>query len=81
MKVVDYMLARMSEASTWQGLVVLMTFMGMNLSPEQANQIVMTGIAVVGLLKTFMPDRLPVPVKGEEKVREKIQDVLRRGRK
>lgn len=44
----QYLIARLSEASTWRGIVLLLTALGVSLSPEQAEAIVTVGLAVAG---------------------------------
>lgn len=51
-----YIIARLSEASTWRGLAMLVTMVGIKMSPEQANAIMTAGLSVVGALGVFLPD-------------------------
>ena len=53
----QYLLERLSEASTWRGLVALATAVGVTLSPEQMNAIVGAGLALIGLLGVFTKDK------------------------
>jgi hypothetical protein len=53
----DYLLARLAEPSTWSGIALLLTSFGVQLSPEQTAAIVSTGLAVTGLIGTFLPER------------------------
>lgn len=53
----EYIKARMSEASTWRGLVALVTALGVALSPEQVEAIVAIGLAVMGVVGAFIPDK------------------------
>lgn len=48
---------KLSEASTWRGLVWLLTAVGVALSPEQQNAIVTAGIALAGVLGVFVKDK------------------------
>lgn len=43
-------LARLSEQSTWRGLILLATAAGLNLSPEHWEAILTLGLSVVGLI-------------------------------
>lgn len=52
----QYLLGRLSEASTWRGIVALLTAAGISLSPEQAAAIVAVGLAVIGTIGAFFPD-------------------------
>ena len=51
-----YILKRFSEASTWRGLVALVTATGIALSPDQTEAIVAVGLATIGVLGAFFPD-------------------------
>jgi hypothetical protein len=53
MKVIEYILNRLSENSTWRGLILLITSLGVALSPEQGEKIVAAGLAMVGLINVF----------------------------
>lgn len=52
----DYLLARLREPSTWRGVFLLATALGVTISPEQQNAIVALGLAVVGAVGAFLPD-------------------------
>ena len=52
----DFLLARLHEASTWRGLVALLTAVGVVLTPEQTEAVVAAGLAVIGALGVFLPD-------------------------
>ncbi len=52
----DFFLTRLREASTWRGIVMLISAAGITLSPEQAAAIIAAGMAVVGLIGVFTPD-------------------------
>lgn len=52
----DFLLERLHEASTWRGLVALLTAVGVVLSPEQTEAVVAVGLAVIGALGLFLPD-------------------------
>jgi hypothetical protein len=49
----SYITARLGEASTWRGIVALLTAVGVTLSPEQTNAVVSVGLAVMGALGVF----------------------------
>ncbi len=53
----DYILARLHEPSTWRGLFLLATALGVSISPEQQTAILSAGMAVVGAIGAFVPDR------------------------
>lgn len=52
-----FLLARGKEASTWRGLVALLTAVGLTLSPEQGEAIVALGLSVIGALGVFTKDK------------------------
>ncbi|HRD88446.1 MAG TPA: hypothetical protein PK752_09360 [Accumulibacter sp.] len=54
--VVDYLIARAKEASTWRGIVLIATACGAVLSPEQQDAIVTVGLLVVGLIGAAISD-------------------------
>jgi len=52
----EYIIARLKEASTWRGIVAIITALGVALSPDQVEAIVAAGLAVIGLVGVFVPD-------------------------
>lgn len=46
----NWFIDRLTEPSTWRGLVGLLTSAGIVLSPELAGQIIAAGLAVMGLI-------------------------------
>lgn len=53
----EYLLARLSEASTWRGIIMLATAAGVVFSPEQVEAVVAAGLALAGLVGAFSPDK------------------------
>lgn len=51
-----HMLARLREASTWRGLILLATALGLSLEPEQEEAIVVAGLGLAGLIGVLLPD-------------------------
>jgi hypothetical protein len=51
-----YILDRLSETSTWRGILALLTAAGIALSPEQASAITAAGLATIGVVGAFFPD-------------------------
>lgn len=49
----NYLLERLKEDSTWRGVLMLLTAAGVHLDPSQANAIIATGLALVGLVNVF----------------------------
>lgn len=52
-----YMLERMREPSTWRGLTLLLTALGVPLAPGVADAIIAVGLGVAGLIGAVVPDR------------------------
>jgi hypothetical protein len=52
----DYIIARLSERSTWQGLVALVGAFGVTLDPTLTDAIVTFGIAAIGLIHVLWPE-------------------------
>lgn len=50
-----YLKARAQEASTWRGIVMLLTAAGVQISPEMAQAIVTIGLALAGTLGAVLP--------------------------
>ena len=51
-----YIIDRLSETSTWRGILALLTAAGIALSPEQASAITAAGLAAIGVIGAFFPD-------------------------
>ena len=54
--IIDWVLARLAERSTWLGFVTLLASTGMTLDPNQAALIVAAGGAVAGAVMVFTKD-------------------------
>lgn len=52
-----FILERGKEASTWRGLVALLTAVGITVSPEQGEAIIALGLAVIGAIGVFFADK------------------------
>ena len=52
-----YILERMKEPSTWRGLILLLTAVGVPVAPALADSIISVGLAVAGLIGAVMPDK------------------------
>lgn len=52
----NYVLRRLTEASTWRGILAIVTACGVILSPEQIEAIVASGLALMGIIGVFFPD-------------------------
>lgn len=52
----NYILARLKEASTWRGLFALLTAVGIKLHPELQEAILSAGLAFIGLINVFQKE-------------------------
>ena len=53
MKIVNIVLQRLSENSTWHGIILVATALGVKLDPELQNQILVAGLGLVGLINVI----------------------------
>ena len=53
----QYIFNRLREPSTWRGLVLFVTAMGVPVSPELMEPIIATGLAVTGLIGVVTQDK------------------------
>ena len=53
----EFLLLRGKEASTWRGIVAILTAAGVAISPAQADAIVALGLAVIGAIGVFTADK------------------------
>jgi len=52
----SYIIARLGERSTWQGLVALVGAFGVTVDPQLIEAIVTFGIAAIGLIQVLWPE-------------------------
>ena len=52
----DYVLNRLREASTWRGLIFLMTAIGVRFTAVQSDALLALGLAIAGVIGVFSPD-------------------------
>jgi len=52
----SYVLNRLRESSTWRGIILLLTAVGVPIAPELADMIISAGLAVAGLIGALTPD-------------------------
>ena len=53
----DYILARVKEPSSWRGIFLLLTAIGIPVAPELADAIITVGLAIVGAIGIATPDK------------------------
>jgi hypothetical protein len=51
----QYILDRAKEPSTWRGLILVLTAIGVPIAPAMADAIVAAGLAVAGLIGVATP--------------------------
>lgn len=49
----DWLLARLSENSTWRGIILTLTGLGIAIDPDRIAAITAAGLAIVGLINVF----------------------------
>lgn len=52
-----YIIERLLEPSTWRGITLLLTAVGVSISPEMQEAIVTTGLGVAGLIGVATSDQ------------------------
>jgi hypothetical protein len=50
MKILNIILERLSENSTWRGIILLATALGLKLDPELQTQILTAGLSFIGII-------------------------------
>lgn len=53
MKIVNILLEKLSENSTWRGLILVATALGLKLDPELQNAILAAGLGLIGLINVI----------------------------
>jgi hypothetical protein len=53
MKLINIALDRLSENSTWRGIILVATALGLKLDPELQNQLLAAGLGLVGLINVL----------------------------
>jgi len=57
MKAFFYLLDRLSENSTWRGLILVATALGVRMEPDLQNQIVAAGLGLVGVINVLRKEK------------------------
>jgi len=47
---IQYILERLNETSTWRGIISLLTGLGVKLRPDMAEAIISAGLALMGII-------------------------------
>jgi hypothetical protein len=53
----QYILNRAKEASTWRGIILLLTAVGVPIAPAMAEAIISVGLALAGVLGVLTADK------------------------
>jgi hypothetical protein len=53
MNAIYFVLDRLSENSTWRGLILVAVALGVKLEPDMQNQIIAAGLGLVGTINIF----------------------------
>lgn len=53
----QYLINRLKEASTWRGLAMLLTALGLHIAPDMQEAVIATGVSVAGLIGVMFPDK------------------------
>ena len=53
----DYLVERLQEPSTWRGLALLGTALGITVSPEAIQQLIIVGAGLSGLIGIVFADQ------------------------
>lgn len=56
--ILRYVVNRLKEGSTWRGLAMVLTAVGVTLQPDQLAAIISVGTAVAGAIGVFWPDKV-----------------------
>lgn len=56
MKIIKYVLNRLNEASTWRGIILIITSLGVQMEPEKAAAYISLGLSIVGLINVFLKE-------------------------
>jgi hypothetical protein len=55
----NWLLKRLQEVSTWRGIVLLLTAIGVKLEPDLAEAIIAAGLAIVGTINILRREGPP----------------------
>jgi hypothetical protein len=53
MKIIETLLEKLSENSTWRGIILIATAVGVKLEPELQEAILVAGLGLVGLINVI----------------------------
>ncbi len=53
----QYIINRLKEASTWRGIALTLTALGLHIAPELQEAIISAGVGVAGIIGFTFPDK------------------------
>lgn len=53
----QYIINRLKEASTWRGIALLLTALGLQVAPELQEAVITVGVSAAGLIGVVFPDK------------------------
>ena len=53
----DYIIERLSEPSTWRGIIMIATGAGIQLAPDMQSAIITLGLAIVGVINVTRKEK------------------------
>lgn len=53
----QYIINRLKEASTWRGIALLLTALGVQVAPELQEAVITVGVSTAGLIGVVFPDK------------------------
>jgi len=72
----NWIIRRGKERSTWIGLITLASIAGYSLRPEQQELVVTLGTSLVALLLTFTADQKPAPPEKDWRAPDAVQQQI-----
>jgi hypothetical protein len=59
----NWLILRLSEPSTWRGIIGLLTALGIKISPDLQNSIIAAGLSLMGLINILIAEKRPISIK------------------
>lgn len=56
-RAIDWLVTRLSEPSSWRGLIAMATAGGITIAPDAQNAIIAVGLAVIGLINVLRKEK------------------------
>lgn len=68
--IIQYVLARLREPSTWRGIIMLIAGGWATRNPDQLDAIIPVAMAIVGAVGAFIPDKKLNSISVDEEIEE-----------